>query len=286
MHGSGDSYYTDSTYRFMLANGCPVEQIITTTGPSAGHDATIPFRDSLVLLTAFCDSHTLNPFPKVIKHNAELLSYTRSFWVNARVMNSGGVINTNYGVSVNGNTITIDTANSNVTAFDFSLSDSLLDMGQPVIVVKGADTLYNAMPLARISVTLKAGGQQTGSMYRPMWEILDSISLAVHGIKSKYYTVDIEDPGHGVAAAGAQKGMTLSATPNPFNPAVTISVAEVEGVVQMRIYDISGRMVKDLTTRMFNGHATWDASSQPSGIYIVKARVGKQARTKTITLIK
>ncbi|OGJ89697.1 MAG: hypothetical protein A2268_06860 [Candidatus Raymondbacteria bacterium RifOxyA12_full_50_37] len=284
INGSGDNYYRDSTYRFMLENGCPVQEFMI----AAGHNADIPFRDSLSLLVNFLDSNVLNPYPKRVKHNMEFVGYSRAFWVNGKVANASGTINTGFDVSVSGNTITITSADANIRGFDFYLSDSLLNMNQPVVVVHGSDTLYNSAPSAKISVTLTAGTYQSSNIERLLWEELDSIQYAIFGYRSQYNTTTVED---GQSFSGnAQGNGALAAAPNPFNPAVTITVsgctAALNSGMSLIIYDLNGRLVANLTSKLVNGRVTWNAVNMPSGLYVVQSRIGKKSLIKAVTLLK
>ncbi|OGJ89593.1 MAG: hypothetical protein A2268_01315 [Candidatus Raymondbacteria bacterium RifOxyA12_full_50_37] len=108
--------------------------------------------------------------------------------------------------------------------------------------------------------------------------------------------------------------LVIHASPNPFNPAVTISITNVklsaspakrgERIMNpdLKIYNTQGQLVKDLTSDIRNlkfvirspriaaGEAgnsvVWDASGQPSGLYVVRATLGSSVFTKTITLMK
>ena len=77
----------------------------------------------------------------------------------------------------------------------------------------------------------------------------------------------------------------ISATPNPFNPAVTISVV-TQKFVSLRIYDINGRMIADLTPRIQNGLITWNIGTNPVGVYVVNAQISGKNHTKRITLLR
>ncbi len=99
--------------------------------------------------------------------------------------------------------------------------------------------------------------------------------------------------------------LTISAWPNPFNPAVTISI---EGVgdgsplpVSVEIYDVNGRRIAQLpvgeglvpsrTTGDHKGlpyETTWrPAPSLPSGVYLVRANTdGGTAVTKHVVYLK
>ncbi|OGJ93752.1 MAG: hypothetical protein A2248_21410 [Candidatus Raymondbacteria bacterium RIFOXYA2_FULL_49_16] len=97
--------------------------------------------------------------------------------------------------------------------------------------------------------------------------------------------------------------MQLAISPNPFNPKTVITVKvtrfaearrEEKGErckAEMIIYTIEGKMVLTISdlhllpsTSTFS--VTWDASSQPSGVYIIKATMGSKTLLKKAVLIK
>src|SRR3989339_273728 len=108
------------------------------------------------------------------------------------------------------------------------------------------------------------------------------------------------------AAPGASgESEMLSIAPNPFNPTTVITLNNYEFQIsnyELRIYTISGKLVKDLTSdirysifdihspRIAAGEAgnsiTWDASSCPAGVYLVRAVVGDRVAVKKAVLIK
>ena len=82
----------------------------------------------------------------------------------------------------------------------------------------------------------------------------------------------------------------LPAYPNPFNPTATIrfSVA-TRHAVSLQIYDINGRLIETLADEIIkpgNHEVQWNASNQPSGIYIAKLTVGNQIQTEKLVLVK
>ncbi|OGJ87339.1 MAG: hypothetical protein A2268_14385 [Candidatus Raymondbacteria bacterium RifOxyA12_full_50_37] len=87
-----------------------------------------------------------------------------------------------------------------------------------------------------------------------------------------------------VAAAGWP---LITAWPNPFNPSVVIAVSGVKTPIRtLRVYDLCGRVVADLLKTMKDGCVVWHASSNASGVYIVKAECGAMMALKRITVIK
>jgi hypothetical protein len=87
----------------------------------------------------------------------------------------------------------------------------------------------------------------------------------------------------------------LTIVPNPFNPITTIQYSlAVQAQVEIRVYDVSGRLVKRLANDTQPGgvHAvTWKGtdnrgSSVASGIYFVRMDVAGQVFTKKMVLLK
>ncbi len=79
--------------------------------------------------------------------------------------------------------------------------------------------------------------------------------------------------------------------PNPFNPitSISFSVPNDNSRVFMRIFDISGKIVKQLTHERYSpGRHTmiWDASKASSGIYFLEFSAGNTRQVKKLTLLK
>ena len=78
--------------------------------------------------------------------------------------------------------------------------------------------------------------------------------------------------------------------PNPFNPRTTITYRlNTSGVVELRLYDITGRIVKELVNeyKPLGEHSfTLNAYNLSSGTYILRAILGDKTEIIKITLIK
>ena len=92
-------------------------------------------------------------------------------------------------------------------------------------------------------------------------------------------------------------GMVVSAYPNPFNPAIKISIATGKALsgktVQVEVYDMKGSRIEKLNTQRLSMHKdhnslalSWDATKRASGMYIIKTTVGNQTSIKRVTLIR
>jgi len=78
--------------------------------------------------------------------------------------------------------------------------------------------------------------------------------------------------------------------PNPFNPQVVIPITLArEAHIQLRIYDINGRLVISIANDVLPAGKklfSWDGSQYPSGVYIVRCQAGHVMQTEKIILLK
>ena len=86
-----------------------------------------------------------------------------------------------------------------------------------------------------------------------------------------------------------QYGIT-SIYPNPFNPATTISFSIPEfGLVTITAYDLTGRKLETLTNMTLNPgiyKIDWNASSYPSGVYLINMESSNFLQVKKVVLLK
>jgi hypothetical protein len=78
--------------------------------------------------------------------------------------------------------------------------------------------------------------------------------------------------------------------PNPFNPATTISFSIPEfGLTTITAYNINGRKLETLSNKvlsMGNYSINWNASSYPSGVYLIRMESGEFTQTQKVVLVK
>ncbi len=78
--------------------------------------------------------------------------------------------------------------------------------------------------------------------------------------------------------------------PNPFNPATVINYQlPAEGFVSLKIYDISGREVKQLVSEVKQAgyfSVQFNASNLSSGVYFYKMQAGEFLNVKKMVLVK
>lgn len=78
--------------------------------------------------------------------------------------------------------------------------------------------------------------------------------------------------------------------PNPFNPATTINYQIPENAhVVVSVYNLKGQLVANLVAAQQSvgyHQITWDASNQPSGIYVVRMKAANFTAIQKLTLSK
>jgi hypothetical protein len=78
--------------------------------------------------------------------------------------------------------------------------------------------------------------------------------------------------------------------PNPFNPTITISFTIPEfGLTTITAYDLKGRKLETLINEVLsigNYSINWNASSYPSGVYLIRMESGDFTQTQKVLLVK
>jgi hypothetical protein len=80
------------------------------------------------------------------------------------------------------------------------------------------------------------------------------------------------------------------AYPNPFNPVTSFEYTlEKDGMVQVAVYDLNGRMVAELVNSWQSAGSypvVWDANELSSGVYMVNMTAGDYSTIQKVMLIK
>jgi hypothetical protein len=108
---------------------------------------------------------------------------------------------------------------------------------------------------------------------------------AISEIHMAYRTTDIS-----YSEPPQAEYLSLTVYPNPFNSSVNIQVGGYEDG-SIAIYDILGRVIRDLGEINSGDNITWDGEDRfgeacPSGIYFVKYLSGSSKTVKNVTLIR
>ena len=84
--------------------------------------------------------------------------------------------------------------------------------------------------------------------------------------------------------------LTLTATPNPFNPSTTVTYTLTEaGEIELGVFSVLGQKIADIVTgyRSVGTHrAQWNASGRASGVYVIRLKAGDMVTTRMVTLMK
>jgi hypothetical protein len=106
-------------------------------------------------------------------------------------------------------------------------------------------------------------------------------------------TITSTIPSDGVEIKKSPAGkISLTASPNPFNPSVNLRINGLSGIagahsgVSLRVYDLSGRCVADLSKVAQRGEAVWNAKGFASGVYVVKAVASGKSLQRKIILVR
>ncbi|MBL8028861.1 MAG: T9SS type A sorting domain-containing protein [Fibrobacteres bacterium] len=108
-------------------------------------------------------------------------------------------------------------------------------------------------------------------------------------VKMAYALENIHLPltGSDDAAAPNRLPMTLAAAPNPFNPSVTLSLSGfLSEEISLKVYDLSGKVVADLTKKINQGRVIWNAQGIASGVYTIVAKNGTLTLTRKVIYSK
>ncbi|MDP8207195.1 MAG: aryl-sulfate sulfotransferase [Candidatus Electryonea clarkiae] len=126
------------------------------------------------------------------------------------------------------------------------------------------------------------------------WRVhaVDTNTAGTYSNETQSFTIDLDGVNVKQSINGIPTNFAIDAVyPNPFNPAITIVVGlPTISKLDIRVYSLLGKEVAKLADGRFNEgfHSfTFDASSQPSGIYFIRAAVpGKMEQIKKIVLLK
>ena len=82
----------------------------------------------------------------------------------------------------------------------------------------------------------------------------------------------------------------LSAFPNPFNPATTLSFSLPKaGAVKLTVFDVTGREVETLVNGTMSArehHVNFDGALLPSGLYLARLEIASRSLTQKLVLLK
>ncbi len=126
-----------------------------------------------------------------------------------------------------------------------------------------------------------------GGEYIGEWK-LDCPSISCGTYYYPTFTLST-DEGPAIGVENAQKpvkgGITLSASPNPFMPSTMLSYTSLNRG-SLKIFDLSGKIVKNVAVKKGTGRVKWDAKEMASGIYFAHLTSGKEVMNIRLFLVR
>jgi len=124
----------------------------------------------------------------------------------------------------------------------------------------------------------------------------DRSDMGAYGGENEGPPVSVDSPDHGNGLLSPKRKLVLRQNhPNPFNPSTTISYILVNaGFVNLRIFDIAGRLVCTLVAKQQNPgeySILWRGTNEKgmhvaSGVYICTLTTGDESENKKMILLK
>ena len=191
---------------------------------------------------------------------------------------SGGSLNprSSIGASEDGQYVFFMTIDGRITS---SLGASLVEVGA-----------YLKYFGAYIGINLDGGGSETMAWWNPVNEACELLmvpneSRAVANSIGIYFDEDSGSTSIKTTAANYGRSVSLVNTPNPFNPATTITYDAGGRSGKLQIFNSSGKLIYQSEV-MGKGLFEWNAYDKPSGIYVCCLTAGNAVVSKKILLLK
>ncbi len=152
------------------------------------------------------------------------------------------------------------------------------------------DDVFYSIPTDRRIVSTDAQISPTGTLY-VVWSEFTTVEPYISETKMLRAGWDMPLATNPQPERTAVRHYELQTYPNPFNASTTLSFTlPIEEDVNLRVYDIAGRLVKTLVDqeRMAAGdhRFTFDAAGLPSGIYLCRLRAGEQSALQKLVLLR
>jgi hypothetical protein len=183
------------------------------------------------------------------------------------------------GVNFNGKCNSV--GNGNLPTYEFFIARPVLDqfgLGSWQIAVGMEDDdriyLYVGMDYPGTKTANACWNSCCGmnQLYFPTWIASDTVGPPL--------IAAVERKSEATAACD-----TVSANPNPFNPATAISFANPSSNATVIILDMNGRIAGRFDN-VRGRSLEWNAANQPSGVYLVKVQAAGKVFSKRICLVK
>ena len=163
---------------------------------------------------------------------------------------------------------------------DFLLAGRLMNTG---IAADGVEVGCDASVWG--TAMIKAGDGCHVNHYYFTKEAVNAVTMGMVYMAAKH-PVDPYTPLSAAVAPLYHRAIAnLSVGINPVNSSVAFSLTGTGGAT-LRIFDLRGRMVADLSRSLKNGRAVWRTVSSAHNVYIVKAVIGSATISRQITVAR
>lgn len=204
-------------------------------------------------------------------------------------LSSSGVAFVRFNQDSNGNTYRLDAATDYPTDGSTWMHLAATYDGSTIrIYVDGVEdaTLPASFQIASNSLQLGIGAESNGS--RPFSGAIDEANVWTFAL-TPAEVAQLAAPPVGTAAPEVAAPLSLVAMPNPFSLRTTITAPAALATGTVRIYDVRGRLVRELRGAPGRASFEWDGRDQrgdraSAGIYLVRAGDGDGVRAAKVVL--
>ncbi|MBL8025105.1 MAG: T9SS type A sorting domain-containing protein [Fibrobacteres bacterium] len=120
--------------------------------------------------------------------------------------------------------------------------------------------------------------------------VSDMVNTRIVRVKMQYALDNLPSMIVGATSlpSNIKESAFISATPNPFSPKtmLIIPASLSKGTYQLLVYDIKGKLVKDLTSSVNSGRVMFNGEGLAIGTYVVRLKTAHQSRTVKLSLIR
>ncbi|MBZ0266911.1 T9SS type A sorting domain-containing protein, partial [bacterium] len=204
-------------------------------------------------------------------------------------LSSSGVAFVRFNQASSGNTYRLDTVTPYPTDGSTWMHVAATYDGSMIrIYVDGApdDSLAASVQIASNSLQLGIGAGSSGS--RTFDGAIDEANVYTYAL-SAAEVAQLAAPPVGTAAPEVTIARGLAVSPNPFSLRTTITAPSALPTGSVRIYDIRGRLVRELRGGPGRTAFEWDGKDQrgeraAGGIYLLRAGDGGEVHTAKVVL--
>jgi hypothetical protein len=190
---------------------------------------------------------------------------------------------------------TIINANNPGVAYD-PVTDRIVAWGSSadVYTLNMDNMVWAKQTLAPTNTVIPTSPNQNGTYGRFRYVPDYNVFVLANNTNENVFIYRLSDDPGSVDALPGQvniRSLRISCRPNPFRGRVAISCqlsAISKKTVPIQIYDVNGKIVKELTTdsRQLTTGITWTPADIPNGVYLIKLRYGNNSISKKVMLVR